>query len=215
MNRYQNLFDALNEIRQRRTKLRLLEVGTYDGVRASHLLKTWIDGGPTFTAEYYGFDLFEDMTKELTAAELSKSRLPPSRSEAQKRIAASVKGGAVGLVLHKGNTRETLHKECPSYSPMDLIFIDGGHSLETIASDWDAVKQLMDKDTIVLFDDYYDNREDFGCRHEIGRIGEIEKFPIVGDATFVPKYKVELLDPMDRFDHTNLDVRMVKVTLNT
>jgi hypothetical protein len=37
---------------------------------------------------------------------------------------------------------------------MDLIFIDGGHSEETVGSDWANCEPLMHDQTIVYFDDY-------------------------------------------------------------
>lgn len=213
MNRYQNLFDALTELRKEKTHLRLLEVGTYDGVRACQLLGFWLGGEPKRSATYVGFDLFEAMTQELTAVELSKTRLPPSTREVLKRFAGAVPKASV--TLRQGNTRQTIpayvaeHKE-----PFDLIFIDGGHSLDTIASDWSAAKELMDYGTIVLFDDYYENREDFGCRPQIELIQQEPRHETaLGEAPFVPKYAVTLLDPVDKYDHTKLEVRMARVQL--
>lgn len=214
MNRYQNLFEAIKEIRKSgKTHLRLLEVGTYDGVRACQLLGTWFAEGKDLSATYVGFDLFEDMTQELTAAELSKSRLPPSAREVVRRIASAVPKASVKL--QKGNTRDSLPRYvAENPQPFDLIFIDGGHSLDTIASDWNAVKELMDYNTIVLFDDYYENREDFGCRPQLGLIEQIARHDTAGgEAPFVPKYAVTVLDPMDVVPHTQLDIRMAKVKL--
>lgn len=213
MTRYQNLFNALNELGETKTHLRLLEVGTYDGVRACQLLGFWLNGNTKRSATYVGFDLFEAMTQELTAAELSKTRLPPSRREVLKRISGAVPKASV--TLRQGNTRQSIpayvseHKE-----PFDLIFIDGGHSLETIASDWNAVKELMNYDTIVLFDDYYENRDDFGCRPQLDLIRDEPRHDTaLGEAPFVPKYSVTLLDPVDKYDHTKLEVRMARVQL--
>mgnify|MGYP001457844067 CR=1 FL=1 len=36
----------------------------------------------------------------------------------------------------------------------DLVFIDGGHSEETVASDWENVKHLLHEKSVVYFDDY-------------------------------------------------------------
>lgn len=213
MDRYHNLFVALNELRQRTKLLRFLEVGTYNGVRASQLLSHWLRGGDEFLAEYVGFDMFEDMTPELTVAEKSKTVLPPSRKEVMKRITTTVPT-LVSISLFKGNTKETLPAQCPTLDAFDLIFIDGGHSLETIASDWNAVKQCMDADTIVLFDDYYDDREDFGCKHEIGKIvEELRHEAMVPSPDAAKKYDVTLLEPMDHYEHTQVNVRMVRVQL--
>jgi hypothetical protein len=46
---------------------------------------------------------------------------------------------------------------------MDFIFIDGGHSLKTIESDWRYAQVVMDPNAIVNFYDYW-NRSDAGCK---------------------------------------------------
>lgn len=196
--RYDNLTVALDNLRvnHRVTHLRFLEVGTYDGVRATQLLRRWLGFGEKFTAEYHGFDLFEFLTPQMSKAELSKSKLPPSSLEVMKRMNGLPR---TTVKLYKGNTRETLPKSAEELPPMNLIFVDGGHSLETIESDWNAVKQLLDPQTIVLFDDYYENRDDFGCK------------PLIC-GLHLP-YRTTLLEPVDYIEHNNLRIRMARVTL--
>lgn len=198
MDRYINLFQAIDEISKRTRHLRFLEIGTYDGVRASQLINTFIGGGPGRTAEYYGFDLFEDCTHEIAKAELSKAKLAPSVREVRNRMAHINK---LAFSLFKGYTKDTMPKAVPNLPMMDLVFVDGGHSLETIAGDWKNVLPLVHQSTIVLFDDYYENREDYGCKTLVESLSE--------------KYKVDLLGPLDHFDHTNLDIRMVRVQFNS
>src|SRR4051794_24682948 len=82
---------------------------------------------------YHGFDLFE----MLTEAELVKefSLRPPSRAEVQQRLERT----GANIHLHQGYSRDTLKAWRPGNGanhPIDFLFIDGGHSLETIASDW-------------------------------------------------------------------------------
>jgi hypothetical protein len=68
---------------------------------------------------------------------------------------------------------------------MDLIFIDGGHSIETISNDWTYARKLMHDHTLVIFDDYW-NRDDAGAKPIIERID-------------VTKYDVQVLPIQDRF----------------
>lgn len=196
--RYDNLTTALDDLRLggKLTHLRFLEVGTYDGVRASTLIRRWLGFGDKFTAEYHGFDLFEFLTPQMSKQELSKSKLPPSSVEVMKRMAQLPR---TSVKLYKGNTRETLPKQAEELPPMSLIFVDGGHSLETIESDWNAVKQLMDVGTITLFDDYYENRDDYGCKALVHGLD--------------PRYRMLLCDPVDHIEHNNLRIRMARVTL--
>jgi hypothetical protein len=198
--RYDNLGRALETIyRQGVNVLRFMEIGTYDGNRAVSLLKWWTARDKKNSAEYYGFDLFEDLTPEKSKAELSKSKLPPAIEVVQAKFAMP----RVRAQLMKGETCQTLQAKRLSKLPMmNLIYIDGGHSLETIHNDWTASIQLAEADTIILFDDYYENRTDFGCK------------TLVDQLIANGGYNVELLDPLDEVPANNLKIRMVKVTFH-
>ena len=144
------------------------------------------------SVHYYGFDLFDSCPlEEFPKAEWKKISLEKIRT-ALERTGAKVS-------LFKGNTRETL--ALTPLPMMDFIFIDGGHSLETIENDWNHCKKLMHPKTVLVMDDYW-NRTDAGCR------------PLVDDV-IVPSgnYRVEMLGPADRADVS--DIQMVKITLRS
>lgn len=203
--RYDNLFDTLDGIYERKLHhgeppaLRLMEVGTYDGARAAQLLHYWLQISKKAEApvDYYGFDMWESMTESLSRKELSKKKLPPSEATVRKKLAAV--DDRVHVHLVKGNTHQTLMPACGMLAPMDLVFLDGGHSLNTIANDWVAVTHVMSANTFVVFDDYYLNRVDFGCQ------SLIETLRKQGD------YEIKLLDPIDHFPETGLSIRMAAV----
>ncbi len=68
--------------------------------------------------------------------------------------------------LVEGNTRDTLHGRSII---SDFVFIDGGHSVETIRGDYEAVKGSK----IIVLDDYYLGGVDtakFGCNDVIKNI---------------------------------------------
>ena len=51
--------------------------------------------------------------------------------------------------------------ECPEqtlfrYKPVDFVWLDGGHSIETIRSDWENIKRCLTPDAVVFFDDYFE-----------------------------------------------------------
>ena len=53
----------------------------------------------------------------------------------------------------------------------DFVFIDGGHSVETITSDWLWVSRIINPGAVVVFDDYYKpEREGFGCNRIVENI---------------------------------------------
>jgi predicted O-methyltransferase YrrM len=128
----------------------ILEIGTWNGVRAQQLLQV----APR--ARYFGFDLFEDATEQSDAEELNVK--PHHRIvDVQARLA----GHKATLV--KGNTRYTL----PSFNePVDFVWMDGGHSVETIVSDFANVRRVATDDAEIYLDDYYSGPIDtelFGC----------------------------------------------------
>lgn len=85
---------------------------------------------------------------------------------------------------------------------VDFVFIDGGHSLETIMKDWMVVQSLMDEKTVVIFDDYYPNTNLIGARNIVEFIVKKGEF------------NVEYLEPIDHFkfpDGSPQPTQMVKV----
>ena len=144
--RYELLLDAVRTLQPRS----ILEIGTWNGHRALQMLM--LSPGAT----YYGFDLFEDGDEKTDAEE---KNVKPHHS--LKAVSARLEG--YKFQLHKGNTRETLKA---FNEPIDFAWSDGGHSVETIRSDWENVKRLLVPGAAVFFDDYYTGGIDtsaYGC----------------------------------------------------
>ena len=83
---------------------------------------------------------------------LEFSKNPSSKKEIFKRLSQSFPKSKIKLI--KGNNITTLKKFKPR-KKIDFIFVDGGHSVKTIKKDWQNVKNLINKKSIVIFDDYY------------------------------------------------------------
>ena len=144
--RYEQLLDAVRTLQPRS----ILEIGTWNGNRALQMLM--LSPGAT----YYGFDLFEDATDKTDEEE---KNVKPHHSV--KTVSARLEG--FKFKLHKGNTRETLKA---FNEPIDFAWIDGGHSVETIRSDWENVRRVLKPGAAVFFDDYYSGGIDtelYGC----------------------------------------------------
>lgn len=193
--RYANLLKAIFEDRSRR----ILEIGVYDGVHASWMIDTAAIFHPRGEIEYTGFDLFELLTEEKFREEFSVR--PSSADEVRRRLE---KTGA-RITLYKGDSTVILPRERERLGKFDLIFIDGGHSVRTISSDWNAVRELMHAGTAVIFDDYYTNPSTalagMGCN---GVIDGIDR----------NLYEVRILDPKDVFLKSwgSLEINFVKVS---
>jgi predicted O-methyltransferase YrrM len=188
--RYQYLFDTIDQKHCRR----IMEIGTWNGRRALQMIERAKAFHPAAEIEYYGFDLFELMTREVNKEELSKK--PPTQEEVQKLLSPT----GAKISLFQGFTQNTMPQVIGQLPVMDLIFIDGGHSIETITNDWGYSRRLMNENTVVIFDDYYFDRDDVGCK------------PIV-EAIDPNEYEVTVLPRRDRFLKTYgiLSINFVKV----
>lgn len=144
--RYTQLIDACFKAQPQA----ILEVGTWNGDRALQMLQV----APG--ALYYGFDLFEDATAQTDAEEMN---VKPHN--ALESVRARLQG--YRAQLFKGNTRSTLADFRES---VDFVWMDGGHSLETIASDWANVRRVALPGASIYLDDYYTGPIDidqYGC----------------------------------------------------
>jgi predicted O-methyltransferase YrrM len=189
--RYRYLFESIRRIRA----TSIAEVGTWNGERALKMIAVAQKASPSDKIRYYGFDLFEQMTDDTFVIEVSKR--PPTEAEVQRKLNAS----GADVHLYKGNTKEVLPRIVSSLPKIDFAFIDGGHAIDTIQSDWNAVSKLMHEKTIVIFDDYWRNRADAGCKAII-------------DALDRNIYTVEVLPIVDSFDNPEfgrLDISFARV----
>ena len=188
--RYQQLYSLIKGVRAKN----IMEIGTWRGERARLMI---LEAQKQFLPQeisYYGFDLFETMSLEIFNAELSKQ--PPSLEAVKGELS---KTGAQ-IALYKGNTKEILPEVVLLLPKMDFIFIDGGHSLETIQNDWNYASRLMYSETVVVFDDYWPNRTDAGAK------------PMV-DAIDHSAFDVKILPEFDIFIGPGLKRLIVKFAL--
>lgn len=198
--RYKHLYKAVH----RNKSKRIMEIGVYHGFNSKLMIETALIEHPKSEVEYYGFDLFEMMNDSDFAKEYSK------HPDTMAALKDSLSKTGVKINLYKGYTNDTLPKfveDCKKQGiTMDFIFIDGGHHFETIENDWKYCKELMNENTIVIFDDYFTDASpsigDVGCQK---LIGELDK----------NKYDVKVLEPQNRFprDWGTLKINFAQVTL--
>ena len=125
--------------------------------------------------------------KNLISKESSK--FPISKKKIERKI-----NFLKDIKLIKGNTRITLLKFSKKIKKVDFVFLDGGHSIKTIKSDWKYTERMISSNSIVVFDDYYetiDNLKDkFGCNKVIDSLSN-KKYVISKNETgdiFFDKY---------------------------
>ena len=149
----------------------ICEIGTSHGKGSLVMVEEAIKHHDTI--HFTGYDLFEEQTVENNLKErngkgmiVGKGRetgkekpLPTVESVSRKlnqlRNKLSFKNFEYNLI--KGDTNDTLN-DGESY---DLVFIDGGHSKDTVINDYSKVKNSK----VVVFDDFsmkFDNSGDLG-----------------------------------------------------
>jgi len=170
-----------------------MEIGVWNGKHAFEMIECAKQHHPYFNITYIGFDLFESITDEEIENEYSKQ----DRYEVTEVLSRLVQT-RVNVELHKGYTKDTIPEKAHSGKRLeaDFIFIDGGHSLETIQTDWDNLQPFIGKNTVILFDDYWIGRTDAGCKVLIDNLDYL-------------KWDVYLLEPLDVFPDKR--IRMVRV----
>ncbi len=190
--RYDNLYKQINKFKPRT----IMEIGVWMGNTAVKMIETAKQYHPTREINYVGFDLFEDITEEEIVKEHSKATKASYDTVHNKLSKTGVK-----IDLHRGYTKDTLWGEwLRAYGFIDFIFIDGGHSPETIQNDWDGIQKFIGPNTIVIFDDYFYDKVDLGCK-------------LLIDSLDRSKWKVNLLEPIDHFpkEGWTQHTQMVKV----
>ena len=193
--RYRALFETIYKRKCRR----LVEIGTYDGVQARHMIRTAMNHHNRGDIEYFGFDLFENLTDEKFEAEPSK------RAPTMQEVEGRLRPMGANIRLFAGETAETLPRAVGEIGRADFIFIDGGHSFETISSDWKYTEELMGPGSVAIFDDYYTEPDEaiagMGCQETV-------------DAIDRARYHVEVLPIENTFrkEWGALRIRMARVT---
>lgn len=124
----------LNDYILRNKCKKIMEIGVANGENARAMVKVAIRSFSPEEVEYYGFDYFE--------------------GNRMKQVRRKLEETGCKFKLFKGDSVETLPKATQTLPKMDLIFIDGGHSYETVKCDWENSRFLMHDATAVFFHNY-------------------------------------------------------------
>ena len=100
--------------------------------------------------------------------------------DVQARIQQAQRNGHPTVELIAGATDDDAEFVRRNGPVFDFIYIDGGHSLETIRNDWTYSEKLMAPDGTVVFDDYYPNETSRGAKPMVDEL--------LGDDRFVVRF---------------------------
>lgn len=145
-NRYKYLIDYLAN----NSCNNILEIGTNRGYTAIEMLKSSCNKN----INYYGIDLFEDMTSEIFKKEISVE------THNSRRVKAELDAVRIGKIyLYKGFSKDILPQFVHT-TRFDLIFVDGGHSYDTVTTDLLYSLNLVTPNGVIFIDDYSDEIPD-------------------------------------------------------
>ena len=158
----------------------VLEVGVWRGDRSEQFLKTL----PRLE-RFVGFDLFEGMDDERFEHERMGKCSPCSMEQVEQRLRGKARSKSCSIELIKGPTQETLPKFLDdNKGNFDFIFMDGGHSIETVRNDWYYCERLLAPGGIIVLDDYLLNDSSAGVKTLVDELIEgggynIRFFPMI------------------------------------
>lgn len=182
--RYANL----TRITRERQCTRFLEIGTWAGITAQNLILTAKEFADPRDIFYFGVDLFGLLTPELKRLEHSKEQMLIENVNRKLNILD------VNVLLYQGFSHEII-LTIPDQE-FDLIFIDGGHRIETITQDWQDIQRLIGAETVVVFDDYRHSQMEIGCKT---LIDELDR----------DKWNVKILPHTDEFSFGKVNLAQV------
>jgi len=136
----------------------LLEIGVGDG-RTLELFLSEVQPSSNEGLRYIGFDTFDDGLPSSDESRTDESSSKDSFWRFQNVPMGDIESIAVesktkcSVDLVKGNTKTTLPESVPRFNPVDMVYIDGGHSYETVKSDYRSVRPLVSRGGVVVFDD--------------------------------------------------------------
>lgn len=125
----------------------ILEIGTRNGTLAKKMLATCqeVEVNPS----YVGIDLFSELMDE-NIYDSEISQWPNSSESVYLDLTKSFPDCRIELL--QGFSNKALEKLVGQ--EFDLIIIDGGHSFETVLSDWNYAQKLIKSTGSIVFDDY-------------------------------------------------------------
>ena len=179
--RYSVLYNMIKEYKPKT----IVETGTWNGGRAIKMAEAAFVNRDA--VHYSGYDLFELASTELDKKEFNTKKHHTVK-EVGKRLEEYAKekkklGKIFEYTLHKGDTKDTLKEKVNS----DFVFIDGGHSYETVKHDFEMLKH---NPQVVL--------DDFFSKDKEGKVPSEESCGVnkLFEEITLPKKMFQSLDPV-------------------
>ena len=139
----QRYVHIINHLRQHSCRS-LLEIGLWRGDTSRMLILNSCND----EMEYVGVDLFEETNDELIEQERSL------RADSMEKVRRRLSRYTDNFSLYRGFSRDVLPTLRRVGKKFDAIWIDGGHSYETVKFDFEQCVDMLAPGGVIFFDDY-------------------------------------------------------------
>ncbi len=162
-----------------------LEIGVLEGVTSRNVcekLNEINNGNFNFIGvDLFGDNLTENNLKEFTPISYRINnpfkwiyfkiilRMNPNSKECVEFLLKKYKNS---IKIFKGYSKDILNKI--DLSEIDFVFLDGGHSYETVKEDLYILTSKLKKNSVILCDDY--NIEHYGVKRAVDEIKDFHEF---------------------------------------
>ena len=166
-----------------------LEIGVLEGVTSRNvcelLYQIHKDDFKFTGVDLFGIDLLNSNTKEFTPISNKISnplkwfffkfilRIEPHSKEGVDFLLKKF-GNSINIL--KGNSNQVLNQI--NLKKIDFVFLDGGHSYETVKKDLQILTSSLDKNSVIVCDDY--NLSHYGVKKAVDEISINHNFKNLG-----------------------------------
>lgn len=166
-----------------------LEIGVLEGVTSRNvcelLYQIHKDDFKFTGVDLFGIDLLNSNTKEFTPISNKISnplkwfffkfilRIEPHSKEGVDFLLKKF-GNSINIL--KGNSNQVLNQI--NLKKIDFVFLDGGHSYETVKKDLQILTSNLDKNSVIVCDDY--NLSHYGVKDAVDEISINHNFKNLG-----------------------------------
>jgi len=159
LNRKSELLRILNK----QSPLSILEIGVDEGENAIRLISELSKKFSISKIRYVGIDLFNLMNPVIAKNEASQ--IPKSKNDVEVLLNSNFPN--LYFKLYEGNSKEILSTISDKF---EFIFIDGGHSYETVKKDLELSESLLVEGGTIVLDDYTNRKAETKAGYGVSRL---------------------------------------------
>lgn len=165
LNRKSELLRILNK----QSPLSILEIGVDEGENSVRLISELSKKVPISKIRFVGIDLFDLMNPGIAKNEASQ--IPKSKLDVEILLTSNFPN--LNFELLEGDSNEILSTVNENF---EFIFIDGGHSYETVKKDLELSESILSEGGTIVLDDYTNRKAETKAGYGVARlVNELDK----------------------------------------